>query len=47
MFSMPVCSGAGGNPEQGRLAAEESQAELSQITEGADMVRANGCKCLS
>ena len=32
-------AGAGGNPLQGQLAAEESQMALKEITEGADMVR--------
>ena len=30
--------GAGGSPEQGRLAAEESRAEIDAMVEGADMV---------
>ena len=30
--------GAGGNPEKGRLAAEESKDEISEAIQGADMV---------
>ncbi len=30
--------GAGGNPEEGRKAAEESQDEIREVLQGADMV---------
>jgi hypothetical protein len=38
----PLCcrrAGAGGNPQQGQLASEESETELKSIIEGANMVR--------
>jgi cell division GTPase FtsZ len=41
LLNLLTCTGAGGNPEQGRLAAEESQSELDQIAEDTDMVSAN------